>query len=287
MREAPSERSSLSEAPSERGDLSEAPSERNHLSEAPSERNHLSEAPSERSTRRALLAFGGALAAGVLLAPGIRLVEVARAQKPRAAGEPASRTVRWGMLVDATRCEPGCTDCVKACNTENHLPGGTAPTDSQWIRKIEIRDRRSGRVQSAPVMCQHCAQPPCVDVCPTGASFKRADGIVLVDRHACIGCRYCVMACPYKARSFVHEPVADPRAEVPRGKGCVESCTLCVHRVDAGRAPACVEACPKQAILFGDLEDADSAIARRIREVTTTQIRADLGLDPGVRYHGL
>jgi molybdopterin-containing oxidoreductase family iron-sulfur binding subunit len=129
-----------------------------------------------------------------------------------------------------------------------------------------------------------------VDVCPTGASFKRADGIVLVDRHSCIGCRYCMMACPYKARSFVHEPLADQKPDVPRGKGCVESCTLCVHRVDKGQTTACAEACSKAghgAIVFGDLNDPQSEISRRVREASTTQLRADLRLDPGVRYQGL
>jgi molybdopterin-containing oxidoreductase family iron-sulfur binding subunit len=140
-------------------------------------------------------------------------------------------------------------------------------------------------------MCQHCAEPPCVDVCPTGASFKRADGIVLVDRHSCIGCRYCVMACPYKARSFVHEDVTDQQPDVPRGKGCVEGCTMCVHRIDAGnKTTACAEACAKaghDAIVFGDLNDPSSDISRRVREVSSRQLRADLKLDPGVRYQGL
>jgi molybdopterin-containing oxidoreductase family iron-sulfur binding subunit len=100
-----------------------------------------------------------------------------------------------------------------------------------------------------------------------------------------------MMACPYKARSFVHEPVTDQKPEVPRGKGCVESCTLCVHRIDAGQATtACAEACTRAghgAIVFGDLNDPGSEIARRVREIQTRQLRADLGLDPGVRYHGL
>ena len=102
-----------------------------------------------------------------------------------------------------------------------------------------------------------------MDVCPTGASFKRADGIVLVDKHICIGCRYCMMACPYKARSFVHEDTTDQKPYAPRGKGTVESCTLCVHRVDAGRIPACVEACSKDgnmAMVFGDLKDPYSCL---------------------------
>jgi molybdopterin-containing oxidoreductase family iron-sulfur binding subunit len=139
-------------------------------------------------------------------------------------------------------------------------------------------------------MCQHCAEPPCVDVCPTGASFKRADGIVMVDRHTCIGCRYCMMACPYKARSFVHEPTTGQKTDTPRGKGCVESCNLCVHRVDKGGTPACVESCAAaghQAIVFGDLNDPSSEISKRIRAATTTQLRADLRTDNGVRYQGL
>ncbi|HEX5629706.1 MAG TPA: 4Fe-4S dicluster domain-containing protein, partial [Usitatibacteraceae bacterium] len=130
----------------------------------------------------------------------------------------------------------------------------------------------------------------CVDVCPTGASFKREDGIVLVDRHTCIGCRYCMMACPYKARSFVHEPTTGQKPDVPRGKGCVESCTLCVHKVDRGGTPSCVEACAAAghgAIVFGDLNDPQSEISRRVRAASTTQLRADLRTDNGVRYQGL
>jgi len=235
--------------------------------------------------RRKFLWDSAALA-GIALAPGITLYDLAQGRAPEI---PAPKGVRWGLLVDMNRCEPGCDACVTACDSENGLPGGKRPTDAQWIRKIELKDVR-GRVRSLPMMCQHCAHPPCVDVCPTGASFKRADGIVLVDRHTCIGCRYCMMACPYGARSFVHEPVTDQKPEVPRGKGCVESCTLCVHRIDRDRIPACVEACATaghKALLFGDLSDPQSEISQRIAAVATTQVRADLRLDPGVRYAGL
>jgi molybdopterin-containing oxidoreductase family iron-sulfur binding subunit len=176
---------------------------------------------------------------------------------------------------------------VTACNKENGLSGETKPTDSQWIRKIEIKDIGSGREVSLPMMCQHCENPPCVDVCPTAASFKRDDGIVLVDKHRCIGCRYCMMACPYKARSFVHEPLSDQNPDVPRGKGTVESCTLCVHRIDQGKGPACAEACPNKAILFGNLNDPQSEIAIKVRSVASVQVRADLRLNPGVRYQGI
>jgi len=221
-------------------------------------------------------------AAAVAIAPGMMLFQVAHGKS-----EGASSKVRWGMLIDTNQCKEGCNDCVSACNTENGLSGGTLPTDSQWIRKIEIKDVSSGRELSLPMMCQHCEHPPCVDVCPTNASMKRADGIVLVDKHRCIGCRYCMMACPYKARSFVHEPLSDQNPDVPRGKGTVEACTLCVHRIDQGLKPACSEACPNKAILFGDLNDANSEIAQKVRSVATTQVRADLRLNPGVRYQGL
>jgi molybdopterin-containing oxidoreductase family iron-sulfur binding subunit len=244
-------------------------------------------APSS-AARRGFLGVAAAGIAGVMLAPGVRLIEIAQAGTPQAGANPA---VRWGMLIDTTKCAPGCNDCVTACNSENGLTGGTRRTDPQWIRKIEIKEIRTGRSASLPVMCQHCANPPCVDVCPTGASFKRADGIVLVDRHSCIGCRYCVMACPYKARSFVHENLTDQKPDVPRGKGCVEGCTLCVHRLDKGdRTTACAQACAKAghgAIVFGDLNDPASEISRRVRELASTQLRADLKLDPGVRYQGL
>jgi molybdopterin-containing oxidoreductase family iron-sulfur binding subunit len=249
-------------------------------------------------SRRGFLGVAVAGIGGVMLAPGIQLIEIARAATPAAGAGPAppsaagaSPKVRWGMLIDTTKCASGCTDCVTACNAENGLSGGTRATDAQWIRMVHLKEIKTGRTSSAPVMCQHCADPPCVDVCPTGASFKRADGIVLVDRHTCIGCRYCVMACPYKARSFVHEEVVDQKPDVPRGKGCVEGCTLCVHRLDKGdKTTACAQACSQAghgAIVFGDLNDASSEISRRIREVHTTQLRADLGLDPGVRYHGI
>ena len=247
-------------------------------------------APNEQVStgRRGFLGIAAAGLGGVALAPGIQLMQIAQAAPATAGANPA---VRWGMLIDTTKCASGCTDCVSACNTENGLSGGTLPTDPQWIRKIELKEIKTGRTASLPVMCQHCADPPCVDVCPTGASFKRADGIVLVDRHTCIGCRYCVMACPYQARSFVHEPVAEQKPDVPRGKGCVEGCTLCVHRLDQGdKTTACAEACTKAghgAILFGDLNDPGSEIAQRVRAVHSTQLRADLRLDPGVRYQGL
>jgi molybdopterin-containing oxidoreductase family iron-sulfur binding subunit len=249
------------------------------------------QAPSSPERRR----FVGAAAAvaGLAVAPGVMLYEVANARPEE---QPASSAVRWGMLVDATRCASGCSDCVSACSTEN---GWTPVAESkhprqapQWIRKLQLEDPLSQLQTNLPMMCQHCAEPPCVDVCPTGASFKRADGIVLVNRHTCIGCRYCMMACPYKARSLVHEHLNDTqKADVPRGIGCVEACTFCVHKIDRGDGTtACAEACAAaghHAILFGDLNDPESEISKRLRELPTKQVRADLKLDLGVRYHGI
>ena len=227
-----------------------------------------------------------AATAAAAVAPGVFLY----AAQAKDAAQPADAHARWGLLVDTTRCSADCRACVDACNRENGLASTPSRTSVQWLRKVDLKLRKTGEALSLPVMCQHCAAPPCVDVCPTGASFKRADGIVLVDRHRCIGCRYCMMACPDKARSFVHEPVTDQKPDVPRGKGCVEGCTLCMHRIDRGALPVCVEACAAAghaAIVFGDLNDPHSEISRRIRAVRTTALRADLGLDPAVRYEGL
>ena len=237
--------------------------------------------------RREFLAKAAA-ATLLSLAPGIRLVDLAMA---READVPVSEQVRWGMLGDATRCAEGCTDCVDACNTEHGLNGSGRPEiDAQYIRKLDLTDPATGRSFSLPMLCQHCETAPCVDVCPTGASFRRADGIVLVDKHICIGCRYCMMACPYKARSFVHENLTDQVPSTPRGKGTVESCNFCVHRVDRDRRPACVEACSgagHDALVFGNMNDPNSQLSRQLQEVSSRQIRADLGLNTGVRYHGV
>ncbi|MDH5750286.1 MAG: 4Fe-4S dicluster domain-containing protein [Rhodospirillales bacterium] len=243
--------------------------------------------PAVDTSKRRLLAGGAAV--GVLaLAPGVTLISTAAARQP---GKPASSKVRWGMLIDTRKNQNGWQHMIDACRKENGWQGhGRPETDPQWIREVNLKDKKTGAAHSLPVMCQHCENPPCVDVCPTGASMKRADGIVLVDRHTCIGCRYCMMACPYGARSFVHEPVTDQKPHMPRGKGTVESCTLCVHRIDQDRVPACVEADWRDgnnAILFGDLNDPESNIAREVARYVTSRIRADLGVEPGILYRGL
>ena len=205
--------------------------------------------------------------------------------------EPVSSETRWGMLIDTNNLtETEIEVMVNACQKEHgwgselHSIGDQKPN---WIKKIKVKDRSTEKVTSLPLMCQHCDQPPCVDVCPTNASMKREDGIVLVDRHLCIGCRYCMMACPYDARSFVHEDLTNQKEHMPRGKGTVESCTLCVHRIDNGEQPVCVSSINSDAIIFGDLKDSNSNINKTLRKIQSTQIRADLNLNTGIRYSGI
>jgi tetrathionate reductase subunit B len=240
------------------------------------------------TTRRRFLT-GAAAAAGLTLAPGVVLVSPAEARAP---GQPASARERWGLLIDLNKLdEATCNACVDACKTENGWEGSGKPeTDPQWIRTVKVSSPQTGATKFVPVMCQHCSNATCVDVCPTAASFKRADGIVLVDKHRCIGCRYCMMACPYKARSFVFEPVEGQKHHAPRGMGTVEACNMCVNRIDAGGIPACVEAANKAApgaIVFGDLLDRKSEISMQVAKYATSRIRGDLGLEPGVLYRGL
>ena len=244
-------------------------------------------------SRRDFLKTAGA-AATVTVAPGVLLTTAEAAPRETAVND----SVRYGMLIDANKCADGCSDCVSACEKENGLdllvkPEGASDAEwdqqrPRWIRNVKLKDNLTGKVTSLPMMCQHCEHPPCVDVCPTGASFRRADGIVMVDRHTCIGCRYCMMACPYKARSFIHENIGHQITEAPRGKGCVESCNLCVQRRDnGGDTTACQDACKSGAIVFGDLKDPNSAVSKALAQYPSTQLRADLKLNTGVRYSGV
>ena len=218
------------------------------------------------------------------------LTSKAYAKKPLA--EKVTNKQSWGIHIDAGKCVEGCTACVDACNEENGLTGfGRPETDSQWIRKVTVKNKTTDKITTMPMMCQHCENPPCCDVCPTGASFRREDGIVMVNQHTCIGCRYCMMACPFKARSFVHENLTEQLTSAPRGKGCVESCNFCVNRIDHGaETTACEEACIKEghsAITFGDLSDPDSRVSNSLKNTNNRRLRVDLKLKQRVTYSGL
>ncbi len=170
----------------------------------------------------------------------------------------------YGMLIDTEKCI-GCHSCAIACRNEFGVPPGVWRS---WVKVIETKGERT----FLPRLCNHCDNPPCVTVCPVKATYRREDGLVLAREDRCIGCKACMIACPYNAR-FVH-PV----------KSVVDKCTFCVHRIEDGRLPACVEACPTRAMLFGDLNDANSEIAQQLREADGKTLKAHLDTDCRVFY---
>ena len=198
--------------------------------------------------------------------------------------------VRWGMAIDLKRCT-GCQACTVACKAENGTPRGVF-----WTRVLEKEEGTYPLAYKVfmPLRCNHCSEPPCVEVCPTGASHVRdQDNLVLVDQDMCIGCHSCVVACPYQVR-FI--PANDegyygthttPYEEVSYRKwqaGTAQKCTLCVHRIDEGLEPACVQTCPTRALVFGDLNDPGSEISRLIEERPRFRPRVELGTEPNVYY---
>ncbi|MCW5977134.1 MAG: 4Fe-4S dicluster domain-containing protein [Bryobacteraceae bacterium] len=209
---------------------------------------------------------------------------------------------RWAMVVDARKClqKEGCQKCIEACHRMHNVPAFAEPRhEVRWIWKEpferafpsqeNLYSQAAFRDKPFPVFCNHCDNPPCVRVCPTGATWKRDDGIVMMDWHRCIGCRYCVAACPYGSRSFNW---LDPRprltqmnAEFPtRTKGVVEKCTFCEERLARGEAPACVEACPEKAMVFGNLADPASEVRQLLGARYTVRRKPELGTRPEVYY---
>lgn len=251
-----------------------------------------------------------ALAAAMGAGGGMQTILEASAAPRVQGGEAAPRRkYRYGMVIDTRRCV-GCKGCVVACKAENKTPPGVAYT-------MVVAEALEGRPEDRPVFmtkpCFHCENPPCVPVCPVGATFKREqDGIVVVDYEKCIGCRYCMTACPYGARYFdfgenydavsaLTDWAAVPSPEygqytVRQGEaspvGNVRKCTFCLHLQDAegryskeeGRWPACAKTCPGHAIHFGDFNDPDSDVSRLLRERTPIRLKEELGTEPNVWY---
>ncbi|MGE0876817.1 MAG: 4Fe-4S dicluster domain-containing protein [Burkholderiales bacterium] len=210
---------------------------------------------------------------------------------------------RWGMVIDLNRCV-GCQTCTIACKHANDtLPG------VQWRRVIDIEQGKFPDVERLFLVtgCQHCAEPPCVPVCPTGATKQREDGLVTMDYDVCIGCAYCAVSCPYQARTIVHEAKGyyDGGATLTRQEaatahperiGVAQKCTFCKERVDDGIAqglvpgvdpdatPTCAAACISQAIQFGDFNDATSHVSQLLAERPSLQLNAELGTDPQIKY---
>jgi len=218
---------------------------------------------------------------------------------------------KLGMVIDLSRCV-GCNTCAVACKEENDEPLGI-----WWNRVLTVGggdyiDVPEGEYPDVgmhylPLACQHCENAPCVKVCPVSATYKRTeDGVVLVDFNRCIGCRYCMAACPYGVRNFNWgEPVYSPGVDFPVGhqgdhydkynpdrlvymperpKGVVEKCTFCVQRIDNDEIPFCVETCPEGARIFGDLDDPNSEVSQVIMNGNAEQLLPELGTDPQVFY---
>lgn len=177
---------------------------------------------------------------------------------------------RFGMLIDLAACI-GCNACAIACKQENDVPFGNFNT---WVESWDAGTYPNVTRANVPKLCNHCANAPCVKVCPTGASRRTDEGVVLVDYDKCIGCKYCMAACPYQARSL-------------KNTGEVGKCTFCHHRSSKGLLPACVSTCVTRARYFGDLNDPDSDISKKIAEVGSEELYDDLDLNPSVTYVGL
>jgi len=189
---------------------------------------------------------------------------------------------RYGMVIDLNKCV-GCGACVMACIAENRreqafkaiaegLPALENFKKRTYINTYIVGTYPNVAVYYTHMICQHCENPPCVSVCPTGASYKTKDGIVLVDKTKCIGCEYCVQACPYGARFW------DPYLR------SIDKCTFCEHRLVKGMDPACVTTCPTGSRLFGDLDDPNSAISKLVNSGATTVFKKEEGTKPKVFY---
>lgn len=178
---------------------------------------------------------------------------------------------RYAMVVDLRRCI-GCQACTVACAYENQLPDGAWRTA---VTVHEVKTSHGAGLAMLPRLCNHCDAPACVPVCPMQATYKTDDGTVQIDADKCIGCGLCAKACPYDAR-FVNATT-----------GKADKCSFCMHRVQAGLQPACVETCVGGARVFGDLADADSAAARLLKSAPAKVLKPEAGTRPRVFYVGL
>lgn len=238
-----------------------------------------------------------------LLAPGE--LEASLQEVPLTEGK------KWGMVIDMSRLDDKTMDlCIEACHSVHNVPNlGNPKEEIKWIWK-ETYDHSfpeqqheyiAEEIKEHPflLLCNHCTNPPCCRACPTKATWKReTDGVVMMDLHRCIGCRFCMAACPYGARSFNWgDPRKAPEALNPdfptnpeyptRTKGVVEKCTFCTERLAKGELPACVAAARKEgkkALTFGDLSDPDSEVRGLLRSRYTIRRKPELGTGPNVYY---
>ena len=254
-------------------------------------------------TRRDILKIGGATlgtaAVTQLVTTGPLSSESIRGIGAEAHPDEGSAEHEWHMFIDLSKCI-GCYYCVRACQAVNDVPDD----DMRW--NIVFREEtETGHEFFMNRPCLHCQEAPCVRVCPVGATWVRPDGIVAMDYDRCIGCRYCEVACPYDVRRFnwrtpeggnPYQPKWGEKEVASRPRGVVEKCTFCVHRIDRalemglkpgvnrGVTPACVEVCPVNAWIFGDIKDEESPVSKYLREHPTFRLREEWGTEPKVHY---
>lgn len=215
-------------------------------------------------------------------------------------GDPAVRKGvpgrKWIMVIDLAKCD-GCGECISSCSKMHFVP-----PERQWIKVLRMQDSENGAPYFFPQPCYHCDNPPCTKVCPVDATFKREDGIVLIDNERCVGCRFCMAACPYQARSFNWAHPDDPAEALaqpyspehgyPRRVGTVEKCDFCPDMAAQGKLPGCVSGCPMGAIYYGD-ENEDAVtnskneterLSKLLRDNAGYRHMEDLGTKPRVYY---
>lgn len=267
------------------------------------------------NSRRDFLKIAGLSALGLGIKPAADAL--AQGGQPAMLPNPkALKAKRWAMVINVRKFKEKGPElykaCIEACHSIHNVPDFDNPKDEvKWIwteplgrafpsqEHHYLHEFEEEGMHGLPVMvlCNHCDNPPCVRVCPTKATFRREqDGIVLMDYHRCIGCRYCMAACPFGARSLNWR---DPRGldkngkpfiktinrEFPtRTRGVVEKCNFCAERLAIGKMPACVEACKEQEMVFGDLENPDSTVRKVLREHFVIRRKPQLGTQPQVYY---
>jgi Fe-S-cluster-containing dehydrogenase component len=258
-----------------------------------------------KSSRRRFIKMAGIAALGIGAQPVINAVAPASEAGPAAQvrKHPTALTAKqWAMVIDTRRFQTpeDVEPLIEACHKIHNVPHLQEKRhEIKWIWETHFHNAfpnlpntyMSAEVEERPilVLCNHCQNPPCVRVCPTQATFKReSDGIVMMDFHRCIGCRFCMVACPYGSRSFnFRDPrpfIAETNKEFPtRMKGVVEKCNFCAERLAVGQMPACVEA-SDGAIVFGDLQDPHSKVREMLHENFTIRRKQSLGTEPCVYY---
>lgn len=251
------------------------------------------------SRRRFLRLLGMGTIAGAALGAGAGEA-AARVEGSFSGGPQGIHAKQWAMVIDTRKLqEPERLEAiVSACHRTHNVPAVPPPQDVKWIWPDSLNAAFTDDVDEFMpqgvqdrqflLLCNHCANPACTRVCPTGATFRRDDGIVVMDYHRCVGCRYCMAACPYGSRSFNFQEPQGYLAETvpeypPRTRGVVEKCNFCMERLAVGKMPLCVEA-SEGAIIFGDLSDPDSPVRAALAENVALRRKPALGTLPCVYY---